>query len=870
MCFITKACNKRLTSRCCNTLFLLLRISGFMSVLVKQWMLFIFFVSVSASVSAFGEQRFALEPQDQTAILGSRVILPCRVEEKAGQLQWTKDDFGLGTHRHLAGYERYKMIGSDEEGDYSLDIREVTLDDDAAYQCQVSSGPRGEPAIRSRYARLTVLVPPDPPKILRGPVIPAIEDRELDLECVSVGGKPPAEITWVDNDGGVLTQGVTYTVEPMGDGRRFTARSTLRIRPRRQHHNQTFTCQAQNTADRAYRSVNVKLQVQYAPKVRLFMKSGSIKGRIQEGETLIIGCQSNANPSNVSYKWYINNDEAIGEVKNELIITNVSRKLNEASVKCEVHNKVGNSADTKTLEVIYGPTFKMKPQSVEADSGSTVTLDCAVEGHPTPKIMWLRYDRDRFIRVGKTQTLNVTVTHQTAGHYWCRGVVEGRPEVEAPAVVYIKGPPKIMSNLTQYGIEGDTVRIECISFSVPRPDFVMWTFGGHEITSFHNQEYAFLEESLADKMTKSTLIIRKSESEHFGPYNCTVINSYGTDSAEIHLIAEKTFPMLISLIGGSSAIIFILIIMFVIMLFHNKTKKADVKKPHITDIGKNCGSYKESDRHSNISDLKLELRQIEGSCDMDHSNTEADLHPTLHITTNLGLPLAGPVPLPETGFDNELMKYQRYSGDFNQQVNSLHFKSHPQSNGYVPYVDYSRDYAPPVPSESLSSSLTRSTDGSSYPGHYGSLRRQASCGRLGGLVGPDVIPFTNPGVVLSGLDVRYSAAYGNPYLRSGGSSPYGSQSASLSTGKPTPPPYYTIRQGCHPSVPPVTTPSSSSSRPITSPPASSSSTNSGAQPQVPKPCSQNSAQYILQPSNQGKIQTKHGTKGNGSHPAAHV
>lgn len=29
-------------------------------------------------------------------------------------------------------------------GDYSLDIREVTLEDDATYQCQVSSGPRGK------------------------------------------------------------------------------------------------------------------------------------------------------------------------------------------------------------------------------------------------------------------------------------------------------------------------------------------------------------------------------------------------------------------------------------------------------------------------------------------------------------------------------------------------------------------------------------------------------------------------------------------------------------------------------------------------------------------------------------------------------
>lgn len=36
------------------------------------------------------------------------------------RLQWTKDDFGLGWHRNLSGFERYKMIGSDEEGDFSL------------------------------------------------------------------------------------------------------------------------------------------------------------------------------------------------------------------------------------------------------------------------------------------------------------------------------------------------------------------------------------------------------------------------------------------------------------------------------------------------------------------------------------------------------------------------------------------------------------------------------------------------------------------------------------------------------------------------------------------------------------------------------
>lgn len=62
------------------------------------------------------DQRFAMQPQDQTAVVGSRVTLPCRVIDKQGMLQWTKDDFGLGTHRNLSGFERYSMVGSDEEG----------------------------------------------------------------------------------------------------------------------------------------------------------------------------------------------------------------------------------------------------------------------------------------------------------------------------------------------------------------------------------------------------------------------------------------------------------------------------------------------------------------------------------------------------------------------------------------------------------------------------------------------------------------------------------------------------------------------------------------------------------------------------------
>lgn len=68
------------------------------------------------------------------------------------------------------------------------------LDDDAVFQCQVGTGPNGETAVRSREAILSVLTPPEPPRIVQGDFLLTTEDREIELECISASGKPAAEV----------------------------------------------------------------------------------------------------------------------------------------------------------------------------------------------------------------------------------------------------------------------------------------------------------------------------------------------------------------------------------------------------------------------------------------------------------------------------------------------------------------------------------------------------------------------------------------------------------------------------------------------------------------------------------------------------
>ena len=151
-------------------------------------------ITSAATTTTAVPQEFLVKPTDVTVKEGERVTLPCQVKNKVGVLQWTKDKFGLGEERNLTGFTRYRMIGSDEDGNYTLEIDPVLLEDEAKdgegpgeYQCQVAAGPGGSPpAIRSEPpAKVTVTVAPEPPIILNGNELRTVEGSEIEIKCSS-------------------------------------------------------------------------------------------------------------------------------------------------------------------------------------------------------------------------------------------------------------------------------------------------------------------------------------------------------------------------------------------------------------------------------------------------------------------------------------------------------------------------------------------------------------------------------------------------------------------------------------------------------------------------------------------------------------
>ena len=126
-------------------------------------------------------------------------------------------------------------------GDWSLVVEGVRAGDSAVFQCQAGAG-RGQQAIRSHPATLTVLSPPGPPVISQGERLEVEEGDQVELECVTRGARPAGELEWSGETGQqILGQTrtettyctsllqysrVVYRREPGGT---FTTRSWLKV-----------------------------------------------------------------------------------------------------------------------------------------------------------------------------------------------------------------------------------------------------------------------------------------------------------------------------------------------------------------------------------------------------------------------------------------------------------------------------------------------------------------------------------------------------------------------------------------------------------------------------------------------------------------
>ena len=141
--------------------------------------------------------------------------------------------------------------------------------------------------------------------------------------------------------------------------------------------------------------------------------------------------------------------------------------------------------------------------------------------------------------------------------------VEGYDSIESSATVYQQGPPVILrESLAQHSYVSDTIELVCEVVSIPAPS-IEWRYNNYIITS-NIEHYTIITHTLDQDKVVSTLIIKNSVQSDFGDYNCSARNSYGHDTAIIHLVRQD-FSMVLLLVVGlvlSALLVIITLLVF--------------------------------------------------------------------------------------------------------------------------------------------------------------------------------------------------------------------------------------------------------------------------------------------------------------------
>ena len=399
--------------------------------------------------------------------------------------------------------------------------------------------------------------------------------KEVSLECTSQGAKPAAELVW--RYGKVATRGfhIREDVTRSEDGRTWKTTSVFKFVP---EEDQEVVCSVHSEAFPDSRdSRPLLLKLLHKPKVTL----EASRTQLREGQDVTFSCTASASPADLTYTWFINDNEVAGQTEASLTLEMVGREHDGAVVRCRVENRVGAGEDTVELEVQYQGRILEQPRSRVAREGEEVVLKCSGEGSPAPQYAWLRLGEEgREEVVAVSDTLALTVTKHTEGRYLCKVFVRGHPALSsAVATVSLLRAPKVEVEEVVRARLGEAAVLQCRVTSLSPNTTVVWT---------RHPAQGRLD-SLRGDMTRqrmvrgeegvtilSDLILPTLAEQDFATYGCFAQNEAGYDHRMMMLEQEHDTDW-ISLIIAINTLLG-LVVLAAVLFWHYRRKLAEVSE----------------------------------------------------------------------------------------------------------------------------------------------------------------------------------------------------------------------------------------------------------------------------------------------------
>lgn len=296
--------------------------------------------------------------------LGDTKILPCHLSRpnpnsKLIQITWMRQERSGASRKvavfhpqrgpNISNSDRVEFVvlgkGQDLQLNTSLDVslrvKGLLAQDEAIYICEVAFFPDGSPP--SKQVQLQVISKAEnkiqPLEVTQSPKPMAV------ASCISTGGRPPANISWISALGGKNNQ----SQEPGPLPGTVTVISHLILTPSSELNNKTVTCQVEQEKQNLVK-LSVNLSVLYAPQVNI-SQSDDIEE--QDHNQVTLTCDAHGNPKPEGYNWSTTTGPLppYAEPQGARLLLQRSEEPINITFICLVSNPLGMAQATKRVDL---------------------------------------------------------------------------------------------------------------------------------------------------------------------------------------------------------------------------------------------------------------------------------------------------------------------------------------------------------------------------------------------------------------------------------------------------------------------------------------------------------------------------------------
>jgi len=434
----------------------------------------ILFYTLAIFCKGIESAEFVHKSYNFTNMNGENITIPCILNTSNNvQCHWLLNS-GL-----KFPLENKYYFNRHANGDCSITISNLTMkEDDGVWQCQVYESK----TLIAPPVRVTVLMPPEKPKILFNSNVPEtgvirIEaNKTQKIECISMNGNPAAELKWILNSRPIEDRFVVTNIST------DFVKSTLNYVFDKNLNGNDLIC------DSKHKLVNenevVKLDIVYKPEVSI---NEQIKTIEVGGELRNVFCNVQANPP-ASIRWFDTfNPKIVFSEQSELLIQNINKDFNNKIYECIAENEVGRSnVASFKLNVLYEPSIISESANQRIKLGNRMQLECLIDANPPASINWFQSS----LLTGETKKIQTesndqsillikNITYQNEGNYYCEGsnTINGYTKVVRSRDINLQvyGIPGLINEkyITNGNLDSQS-EIEFEFCANPDPDLVYW------------------------------------------------------------------------------------------------------------------------------------------------------------------------------------------------------------------------------------------------------------------------------------------------------------------------------------------------------------------------------------------------------------